>query len=132
MRTPQRLHDLLVRYNQAARSKANNEHEMKGLKQEMSRIMGDVSGEVVTTSDGKEWAIKRVHQDRRKPAASKLVELLDSIQAPPDAYTRTANEDYVAEMLADGRLSVEDFAACLTGAVVDYLQIVERKDEEPE
>lgn len=79
--------------------------------------------------------VRRVKQDRRGVDQAKLTALLESKNAPAEAFNRTANEDFVAKMLGRNdndplKITEDELRSCLKGKTISYVQATFSVDPE--
>jgi hypothetical protein len=106
-------------------------------KAEMKKKLGmiiptdlDAKAFVLPEVPGGRYVARRVQQDRRKPDDSKLVKLLSDLEAPFAAFERKPNHEYVAWMIENGQMTLEQFRSTLSGKLISYVSLTFRKDGE--
>lgn len=73
------------------------------------------------------YVARRIKQDRRKPDDDLLVRLLKTKYAPDEAYDRKPNHEYVAQMIERGEITLEEFAATMKGAEIEFVSLTLEK-----
>ncbi len=126
----QDIKTLIREWNTKKAAIALLEKEADSLKHALGKALGTENALPVRLSDTDKgvWVVQRVRQDRRKPDLHMLTEYvcknhLVNAHVWEEVSNTMLTEDGTATLLERGVISQEVFARCLSGKVVEYVEV---------
>lgn len=129
--TPTEPMEIVREYAQIQQAEKDLERRKVALKPKMQMLVPtdtDVREFRLPEIPGMVFIARRIRQDRRKPSDDLLMPILEAKKAPLAAYDRKPNHDYIASMIKDGRMTIEELESTMTGTKVEYVSLTPAKD----